>query len=256
MDRKVARSTRTAALTFALAADFFEQLNLDLLDFEEPIVLTPQEVIDFFVQVPDLQLGFEVDFVIVLRAQTIAQFGAILTHHDDWRLHRGETREDQIQQDEWIRVEPAVQEQGGVQNDPKHEDDAEENDESPAAAKRGYLVGQPFAESELPLELLLDVAREDFMLVQTFDDFLIEDRKFAEFVLEDVFDIFLPELAEIIQTDKTFPVPIGHALLDEFEERRPDQFCDHSVVRRFRSLANLANKCGRRGFTHRISLSD
>ena len=81
----------TAALTFALAADFFEQLDLDLLNLEEPIVLAPQQVIDFFVQVPDLELGFEVDFVIVLRAQTIAQFGAILTHHDDWRLHRGET---------------------------------------------------------------------------------------------------------------------------------------------------------------------
>src|SRR6266480_7111927 len=175
---------------------------------------------------PDFQLGFEVDFVIVLRAKTIAQFGAILTHHDDWRLHRGETREDQIQQNEWIRVEPAVQEQGGVQNDPKHEDDAEENDESPTAAKRGYLIRQSFAESELPLELLLDVAREDFMLVQTFDDFLIQRRKFAEFVLEHVFDIFLPELAEIIQTDKTASVPARHALLDELEQRRSDQFGD------------------------------
>src|SRR6266496_1282046 len=135
MDRKVVRSTRTAALTFALAADFFEQLNLDLLDFEQPIVLAPQQVIDFFVQVPDLQFGFEIDLVIVLRAQTIAQFGAILTHHDDWRLHRGETREDQIQQNEWIRIEPAVQEQSGVQNDPKDKDDAEEDDESPTSAK-------------------------------------------------------------------------------------------------------------------------
>ena len=94
------------------------------------------------------------------------------------------------------------------------------------------------------------------MLLQTFDDFLIQRRKFAEFVLEHVFDIFLPEPAEIIQTDKTFSVPIGQALRDEFEERRSDQFSDHSVERRLRFLANLANKCGRRGFTHWISLSD
>ena len=32
----------TAALTFALPADFFEQLDLNLLNFEEPIVLTAQ----------------------------------------------------------------------------------------------------------------------------------------------------------------------------------------------------------------------
>ena len=81
----------TAALNFALTADFFEQLDLDLLNLEEPVVLASQQVIDFFVQVPDLQFGFEVDFVIVFRAQTIAQFGAILTHHDNGRLHRGET---------------------------------------------------------------------------------------------------------------------------------------------------------------------
>jgi hypothetical protein len=43
------RACNTAALTFPLAADFFEQLDLDLLNLEEPIVLAPQQVIDFFV---------------------------------------------------------------------------------------------------------------------------------------------------------------------------------------------------------------
>jgi hypothetical protein len=90
MDRQVARSTITAALAFTLATDFLEQLDLDLLNFEQPIVLLPQEMIDFFVEVPDFELGLEVDFVIVLRAQTIAQFRAILTHHDNWRLNRGQ----------------------------------------------------------------------------------------------------------------------------------------------------------------------
>ena len=117
------------------------------------------------------------------------------------------------------------------------------------------MIGQPFAESELPLELLLDVAREDFMLVQTFDDFLIQRRKFAEFVLKHVFDIFLPELAEILQANETFVVPLGHAFLDELSERWPDQFRDHAVMRRLRFLADLADNCGGRCFTHRISLS-
>ena len=52
---------------FALLTDFFEQLNLDLLDLEKPIVLFSQKVIDFFVQVPDFEFGLEVDLVIVLR---------------------------------------------------------------------------------------------------------------------------------------------------------------------------------------------
>jgi hypothetical protein len=41
-----------------------------LLNFEKPIVLTPQKVIEFFVQAPDFQLGFQVDFVIVFAAQS------------------------------------------------------------------------------------------------------------------------------------------------------------------------------------------
>jgi len=44
-----------SALPFA--ADFFQQLDLDLLNFKQPIVLPAQQMIDFFVQMPDLQLG-------------------------------------------------------------------------------------------------------------------------------------------------------------------------------------------------------
>jgi hypothetical protein len=40
-----------------ITAKFFEQLNLDLLNLEEPIGLTPQEMIGFLVQMPDLQFG-------------------------------------------------------------------------------------------------------------------------------------------------------------------------------------------------------
>jgi len=58
----LARST-----AFALA-DFFQQFDLDLLDFKEAVVLPAQEVIDFFVQVPNLELSFEIHLVIVFRA--------------------------------------------------------------------------------------------------------------------------------------------------------------------------------------------
>src|SRR2546423_11756747 len=77
---------RRAALALA---DVFEQLDLDLLDLEEAIVLPPQQMIDLLVQVPDLELGFEVDLVIILRPQSVARLGTVLAHHDDGRLERG-----------------------------------------------------------------------------------------------------------------------------------------------------------------------
>src|SRR6266545_8179551 len=68
--------------TFAFAADFFEQLDLDLLNLEEAIVLPSQQVIDFFVQVPDFEFGLEIDLIIVFRAQPVTRFHAVLAHHD------------------------------------------------------------------------------------------------------------------------------------------------------------------------------
>src|SRR6266567_7635939 len=100
-------------LSFALAAEFFEQLDLDLLNLEQPVVLPAQQVIDFLVQMPNLQLGFQIHFVIVFRAQTIASLGAVLAHHDDRRLNRSQAGEDQVQQNEWIGIESAIQQKNG-----------------------------------------------------------------------------------------------------------------------------------------------
>jgi len=57
------------------------------------------------------------------------------------------------------------------------------------------------------LELFTEVAGKDLVLLQTFDDFVIERGKFADLVLEHVFDIFLSELAEIVQADKALCRP-------------------------------------------------
>jgi hypothetical protein len=70
---------------------------LDLLNFEEPIVLPPQDVIDLLVQMSDFELGFQINLVVVFRAQTITRFGPVLAHHDDRRLNGGEAGKDQIQ---------------------------------------------------------------------------------------------------------------------------------------------------------------
>ena len=60
-------------------------------------------------EVGDFQFGFEIDLIIVLRAQTIARFHAVLAHHDDRRLDRGQAGEDQVEKYVRIRIEGAPQ---------------------------------------------------------------------------------------------------------------------------------------------------
>jgi hypothetical protein len=102
--------------------------------------------------------------------------------------------------------------------------------------------------------LFTDVAGKDLMLMQALDYFPIKLGKLADLVFQNLFDVILPEFVQIILTDKSFIVPVGHAFLDEFSERGSDQLRGHAAVRRFRFFANLADKCGGCGFAHRISL--
>src|SRR5574343_1051215 len=44
-----------------VAAQFVEQIELDFLDFDHPLPLVRQQVVDFFVQLADFQLGLQVD---------------------------------------------------------------------------------------------------------------------------------------------------------------------------------------------------
>ena len=141
---------------FALA-DFFQQFDLDLLNFEEPVVLLSQEMIDFLVQVPNLELGLEIDFVIILRPQSIARLGPVLTHHDDGRLERGQAGEDEIKENKREGVERARGEYDPVDDDPDDKDTAERQDESPTTAELRDFIRQMFAKRELALELFLDV---------------------------------------------------------------------------------------------------
>ena len=121
-------------------ADFFQQFDLDLLNLEQTVVLPAQQMIDLFVQMPDLELGFQIDFVIVLRAQPIARFGPVLTHHDDRCLDSGEAGENQIEKDERIRIEHSGSEQRDVRTDPQEDNSAKSNEEFPAATELGDSV--------------------------------------------------------------------------------------------------------------------
>ena len=97
-------------------------------------------MVDFFVQMPDLKLGFQIDFVIVLRAQTISRLGAVLTHHDNRRLDGSETGENQIEKNERIRIERSGREQRDVRTDPQEDNSAKCNEELPATTELSNAV--------------------------------------------------------------------------------------------------------------------
>src|SRR5437660_9857771 len=143
-------------------------------------------MVDFFVQMADLELGFQIDFVIVLRAQPIACFGSVLAHHDDRRLDSGETGKNQIEKDERIRIERSGSEQRDVRTDPHEDNSAKCNEEFPTTTELGDAVRKTFTKGEFLFELLLDVAGENLVLLQTFDHFLVERGKIADLFLQNV----------------------------------------------------------------------
>src|SRR4029453_12248430 len=113
--------TRGRTARAALLPQLLEQLDLDLLNLEQPVVLPAQEVIDLLVQMPNLELRFQVHLVIILGPRPISRFRPILAHHDDWRLQGCEAGEDQVHENERIRIKRAGREYDGVDDDPDKE---------------------------------------------------------------------------------------------------------------------------------------
>src|SRR5882724_8540820 len=207
-------------------------------------------MIEFLVQMPNLQLGFQIDFVIIFRAQTVTRLGTVLAHHDDRRLHCGKTGENQVEQNEWIRIERSGSKQHGVGADPHNDNNAKCNEKFPTPAELGNAVREPLAESEFFFELLLDVAGKNLVLLQTLDHFLVERGKLANLVFQNLFEVVLAEFPKVNEADERFAVQVWQFLLDELEKRRPNQFRDHSAVRRLRFFANLTDHWRGYGFAH------
>jgi hypothetical protein len=180
--------------------------------------LATQEVIDFFVQVPDFQLGFEVDLVIVFRAQPIARFGPVLTHHNHRRLDGGQTGENQIEKNERIRIEGFGGEQHDIGGDPDEDDSAKADKKFPTAAEFGDAIGEAFAKRQFAIELGADVFGNDFVLPQTFDDFLIERGEFSDLILQHFLDVFFAAIADVVEANESGAIPFRVVLLDAVEQ--------------------------------------
>src|SRR5207248_8906026 len=97
------------------------------------------------------------------------------------------------------------------------------------------------AKGQLALELFLDVFGQQFVLLQTFDDLLIERGELVDFTLECVFNVVSTEGAEITETNEPLRVPVRPLRFDKFGERRPQVVADGAILRQERPATNLAN---------------
>ena len=85
---------------------FVHRFELHLLNFGQSLPLPGYQMIHLLVEVPDFKFGLEVDAIVALRPHAILHLLPLLAHHDDRRLQRRETGQDQIEQNVRIRIEP------------------------------------------------------------------------------------------------------------------------------------------------------
>ena len=128
-----------------------------------------------------------------------------------------------------------------VDGDPDEEDRAKRDEKFPTTAKLSDVVGESLAKGQLFLELFADVAGENLMLLQAFDDFMVKGGKLADLLLQNIFHVILSEFAQVIETDEPLAVQGGCFFLDELEKRWSNQFRHHSAVGRFRLFAYLTD---------------
>ena len=103
--------------------------------------------IELFVQCQYLQLGLQIDFEIMASLDAVLGGLAILGHHDDRRLDRGEHGQEQVEEDEGIGIEAIGLGKGhGVQAGPDQEKDEESDDKGPGPPDFRNPVREPFAE--------------------------------------------------------------------------------------------------------------
>ena len=125
--------------------DFAEHIHLGLLEFHHVLLLAEQQVVDLIVEDTYFQLRFEVDHIIVFGPLAVFGFLPVLAHHDDRRLQGGQAGQDEVEQYEGVGIEAFVGQEVDVEPHPDADEGEEDDDECPAAAEVGDLIGQAFA---------------------------------------------------------------------------------------------------------------
>ena len=80
--------------------------------------LAVPQLVELLVQGHDLDLGLEVDLVVMRGVESVALALPVLRHHDDRRLQGGNHRQDKVEEDERVGVEALAAEQPDVAQRP------------------------------------------------------------------------------------------------------------------------------------------
>ena len=69
----------------------FHEFHLNLLNFQQSLSLVDNQVVELFIQMEDLEVGLEIDPIILLTPQTILGVPPVLVHHNNARLYGRKT---------------------------------------------------------------------------------------------------------------------------------------------------------------------
>jgi hypothetical protein len=116
-------------------------------------------LVELFVQRHDFDLCLEVNLVVMRCVDAVARALAVLRHHDDRRLQRCDHRQNEVEEDERVRVEAPMPEQPRVADGPDNQEENEGDDEAPRAADARDSIGDAVAEVLLLRHIHVDVAR-------------------------------------------------------------------------------------------------
>src|SRR5206468_2696082 len=91
------------------------------------------QLVEFTMELCDLKLGLQVDFIVEVRLEPVFDGLAILAHHDDGCLKGRQHEQKQIQQNERIRIEGVLGcgQKYHVEHHPHPQDNAKRDDERP-----------------------------------------------------------------------------------------------------------------------------
>lgn len=131
------------------------------------------EVIDFFIQHPDFQFGFQVYLVIVFASLTVFLFLAVLTHHDHRRLQRGNARQYQVKKDKRVSIK-GLRQKVQVCSDPAEQKNHKEGNKFLASPKGGNLISQPLTQSQAVIHRLFHILGDRDVFAQGIEYFLLE----------------------------------------------------------------------------------
>lgn len=92
-------------------------------------------MIEFLVQMPDLELRVQIHLVIIFRPQSVARLGTILAHHNASAPAPQQAGKNEIEQNEWIRIECPCYEDDAVDADPDEDHCPKRDQKFPTAAE-------------------------------------------------------------------------------------------------------------------------